>query len=228
MPACSSGTRANEVLKGACDLFGQESYTDISAGELGVEYELLSRRQTMIDRSNWLIEHLDPVENVLLDMEGHILLGQVTGCFVNGMDAATIICAVAFVERLLTDALEIRGRDHTTKRGLGNILSELEKLNLMDPFLVSRLQHLNRVRVNFTHDKGPDSEYSLFQRKLRILRRWPDVEFPEELILRNDAREAICFCYLLAERVQRHFPRLNLPGHPSISEELKNVPIFRI
>lgn len=216
------------VASGFCDLFGQESFASVSAGELSVEYELRLKRQTMIERSDWLLEHLDPVDNVLLDMEGHILLCQVIGCFINGMDAAAIICSVAFLERILTDAIEIRGKDQTAKRGLGNVLSQLESLGILDTYLISRLSHLNRVRVNFSHEKGPESEYSLFQRKMRLVRQWPEVVFPEEMLLRNDAREAICFCHLLARKIPRYFPRLELPGHPSIKEELENVGIFRI
>lgn len=216
------------MLEGFCDLFGEQSYANLSGGEISVEYELRSRRRAMIERSNWLLDHLDPVENILLDMEGHILFSQVIGCFVNCMDAATIICSVAFLERILTDAIEIRGRDQTAKRGFGNILSELENLKILDSFMIMRLRHLNRVRANFSHEKGSDSEYSLFQRKMNLIRRWPEVEFPEKLILRNDAREAICLCHVLATQIPRYFPRLNLPGHPRIKEELANVSIFRI
>ncbi len=216
------------MLKGSNDLFGEESYANVSAGELSVEYELSSKRQVMIDRSNWMLENLSPVEGVLLDIEGHILLTQIIGCFINGMDAATIICSVAFLERLLTDAVEIRGRDQAGKRGFGSVLSELESMKIMHPFLIARLHHLNKVRVNFSHEKGPESAYSLFRRKMKLIRHYPETEFPEELILRNDAKEAICFCHLLARKIPRYFPRLKLPGHPSIKEELENVGIFSI
>ncbi len=213
--------------RGDLDLFGNPTYDSMPIGELILEWEVIPKLDEICSRIDWAIENLPETGNLLLDVESHLLLGDARQSFYFGAFAACVLCSMAFNERLLTDAVEIRGDLKAARSGFGSVIKATEKMGILHPFLVSRLFHLNRARVNLSHEKGPESEYSLFRRWMR--QRIVDDIDPNFLIMRDDAREALCLAHGIASMIPRYFPRLNLPGHPEIREEiLERQGIFHI
>jgi hypothetical protein len=54
----------------------------------------------------------------------------------------------------------------------------------------------------------------------RIFRRSMEARMEAQQLLQRDAKEALCIMRGIVNGVQRWFPRQDLPGHPSIRNEL--------
>ena len=111
--------------------------------------------------------------------------------FINGAFVATIMLTQAFIERRLQDTMEARGLGKEARRGLAFILSYFRKNNLLDTFLLDKIDHLRKARNPFSHLKPFDHPYAISQRMFLQSQQ------PEE-ILEVDAKNALSLMYKLA------------------------------
>jgi hypothetical protein len=187
------------------NLFGHNSFDDMSVGEF-----FLTRYTSKLDcieRANWVMSNVPEFEGSrLLEMEDHSLLNDALNAYIFGCYAAVILTSVAFRERLLTHAVEIRGDNRAARQGFAEILTSAQRFGIVEKYIIDRIRRL-------LPREGPDSSWRLFRRSLQT-------RLEVEALLKDDAKEALCLMRGIVNRVQRWFPRQGLPGHPSIREEL--------
>jgi hypothetical protein len=213
-PACS--TAHGETMKrfgnSSEDLFGHESFDDMSAGEFFLMRHTLPH--DCIERANWAMLNVPEFEgNRLLDSEDHILLDDALKAYIFGLYARVILSSIAFCERLLTDAVEIRGDLKSARRGFAEIIKSARQYNILNEYILDRILRLQQIRNNFCHEKGPDDPWRIFRRSMQA-------RTDSRSLLQRDAKEALCIMRGIVGRIERWLPRQELPGHPSIRAEL--------
>ena len=120
-----------------------------------------------IERANWAMLNVPEFEgNRLLDLEDHMLLDDALKAYIFGLYAGVILSSIAFCERLLTDAVEIRGDLKSARRGFAEIIKSARKYKILNEYLLDRIQRLQQIRNNFCHEKGPDSPWRIFRRSM--------------------------------------------------------------
>jgi hypothetical protein len=195
------------------DLFGHESFDDMSAGEIFLVHHTLP--YDCIERANWAMLNVPEFEgNRLLDLEDHMLLDDALMAYIFGLYAGVILSSIAFCERLLTDAVEIRGDLKSARKGFGEIIKSARKFEILNEYILDRIQRLQQIRNNFCHEKGPDNPWRIFRRSMQA-------RIESNALLERDAKEALCIMRGIVGRIERWFPRQELPGHPSIRAELR-------
>jgi len=194
------------------DLFGNESFDDLSAGEFFLVRHTLPR--DCIERANWVMLNVPEFEgNRLLDTEDHVLLDDALNAYIFGLYAGVILSSIAFCERLLTDAVEIRGDRKSARKGFAEIIKSARKFAILNGYILDRIYRLQQIRNNFCHEKGPDDPWRIFRRSLHA-------RTDSNSLLKGDAKEALCIMRGIVGHIERWFPRQDLPGHPSIRAEL--------
>jgi hypothetical protein len=194
------------------DLFGYESFDDMSAGEFFLLRHTLPN--DCIERADWAMLNVPEFEGSrMLDLEDHVLLDDALKAYIFGLYAAVILSSISFCERLLTDAVEIRGDLKSARKGFAEIVKSARNFKILDRYLLDRILRLQQIRNNFCHEKGPDNPWRIFRRSMHE-------RIETQALLERDAKEALCIMRGIVGRIQRWFPRQELPGHPSIRDEL--------
>lgn len=194
------------------DLFGRESFDDVSAGEFFLTRYTVPN--DCIERANWAMFNVPEFEgNRMLDLEDHMLLDNALHAYISGLYAAVVLLSISFCERLLTDAVEIRGDRKSARKGFAEIIKSARNFKILDGYILDRVQRLQQIRNNFCHEKGPDNPWRIFRRSLQM-------RMEAQPLLKRDAKEALCIMRGIVGHIQRWFPRQEPPGHPSIREEL--------
>jgi hypothetical protein len=184
----------------------------MSAGEFFLMRHTLPH--DCVERANWAMLNVSEFEgNRLLESEDHILLDDALKAYIFGLYAAVILTSIAFCERLLTDAVEIRGDLKSARKGFAAIIQSARNFKILNEYILDRILRLQQIRNNFCHEKGPDDPWRLFRRSI-------EARADSNWLLESDAKEALCIMRGIVGRVERWFPRQDLPGHPAIRAEL--------
>jgi hypothetical protein len=195
----------------SADLFGAESFDDVSIGEF---FLMRTDPDDCIARADWAMLNVPEFEGSrLLDLEDSMLLDDALNAYIFGLYSSVILSSDSFCERLLTDAVEIRGDRKAARRGFQTVLKRVREMKILHSYLVDRIIRLHEIRNNFCHERGPDAD-------LRIFRRALLPPFDHHEIIKRDAQEALCIMRGLVGQIERYFPRVEAPGHPAIREAL--------
>ena len=194
------------------DFFGAESFDDVSLGEFFLTR--FTDPEDCIARADRAMLNVPEFEgNRLLDIEDSMLLDDALNAYIFGLYSSVILSSDSFFERLLTDAVEIRGDRKAARRGFQTVLRRVREMKILHSYLVDRIIRLHEIRNNFCHEKGSDGDFRIFRRALQA-------PFHHREIIKRDAQEALCIVRGLAGRIERWFPRVEAPGHPAIRDDL--------
>lgn len=132
--------------------------------------------------------------------KGHSFLGQMEliytfeeakNSFINGQFIATIILAQSFIEKVFHVHFAELGYEAVAKKGLNEMIKFGKKNNLINEFILEKVDNIRKIRNPFTHLKEFSYPHSLTNRIFQNRTQ------PYEQ-LEKDAKEAICFMFLVA------------------------------
>jgi hypothetical protein len=186
------------------DLFGVASGANVSLGEHYLISEYFDKNDDCISRADWAFENIPFTGTLMLDMEDSLLLSDALKAYIFGLYALVIIAADAFCERHVVDSVESREETKKAKRGFWHMTKFAREQGVIAPFLLDRLERLHKIRNTLCHDKEGDPS-RIDQRSLHDSRHYL-------LLMKEDAKEALCVMYGLAGSQQRNFPRWSIPG----------------
>jgi hypothetical protein len=172
------------------DLFGNPVKKRKSKSEI-----LLERidRNTFQERVKRL-KYLESISPGNFGMTGSIepvfIFHEAGWAYLNGAFIATIILSQAFIERRLQDFMTSKGLEQEAKRGVQFIISYCRKHQLINDYLLDKIDHLRQTRNPLAHLKPYDHPFTLGQRTYKERKR------PDE-ILEREAKEALSLMYTI-------------------------------
>ena len=101
---------------------------------------------------------------------------------------------LSFIERIIQGHFEALGQNKIAQRSLSSMISYAKRNNLIDEFILERINILRQKRNPFAHTKPYDYEYSISQRIFNNIKNSQQFKQPLE-ILENDAKDALSLMY---------------------------------
>lgn len=132
--------------------------------------------------------------------KGHSFLGQMEllftfeeakSTFINGEFIGTIILAQSFIEKVFHVHFAELGYEKIAKKGLNEMIKFGKKNKLINEFILEKVDVIRKIRNPFTHLKEFTYPHSLSNRMFAN-----KIQPYEQL--ERDAKEAICFMFLVA------------------------------
>jgi hypothetical protein len=133
---------------------------------------------------------------IIGDQETVYVFSEAKMAFINGEFISSILLAQAFIERKLQIHYKSFGLEKVAKRGLKSIIDYARKNNLLNSYLIDKIDSLRKKRNPFLHIKPYDYEFNLSQRIFNDLKNSKTFRQPIE-ILEADAKDAISLMYTI-------------------------------
>ena len=125
-------------------------------------------------------------QNLLIsgEMEFVFTLGEIKDCFIKGHFIAVIVLTQSFIEKIFVDFFIEKGFSKETKYGLDNMIKFAKKTNLIETYVLKKVDKLRQIRNPIIHSKDFSYEYSLSKRVY-------DNKIAPNILLENDAKDAL-------------------------------------
>ena len=173
------------------DLFGKPKRKRRTSLEVGLERYDKNSFNERLERLR-IVDKLIPKNYMMtLPPESFYVFQEAKDSFISGQFVATLMLSAAFVEHILTIALNEKGFEKESKRGMRSILKCLKKNGSALTPIISKIDHLQEIRNPFVHLKPYAHESTISQRLTRLKKT--DMELLEE-----DAKDALSIMYTVA------------------------------
>lgn len=150
------------------DLFGQEIPETRDDVELTVQQRDKATFKARSARLRYISNIYPDGYEFLTSPDTHYLFRELQAAFVDGSFVACIMLSQAFVERLLEDRLVGRSLNGSGESsGLTALLGEIRAKKLMHPFVIEKIERLNRKHMPFVHLKNFDYPYGINEHSYR-------------------------------------------------------------
>jgi hypothetical protein len=144
------------------DLFGQEIPETRDDVELTVQQRDKATFKARSARLRYIENMYSGGYEFLTSPDTHYLFRELQAAFVDGSFVACILLSQAFVERLLEDRLVGRSLNGSGESlGLTALIAEIRAKKLMHPFLIEKIERLNKKHTPFVHLKDFDYPYGI-------------------------------------------------------------------
>lgn len=150
------------------DLFGQEIPETRDDVELTVQKRDKATFRARAARLRYINELSPDGYAFLTSPDTHYLFRELQAAFVDGSFVACIMLSRAFVERLLEDRLVGRnGNGNGTSPDLAAFIAEIRAKKLMHPFVIEKIERLNRRHMPFANLQDFDYPYGINEHSYR-------------------------------------------------------------
>lgn len=162
------------------------------------------RRDCRADRMIWLSDHVPNFGVMAGPMDTLQLIEEARTTYLDGHFIATVLTALALIERLITGELAARG---VQCRRFEVALQKAKEHTSLPADMLARAEQVRRKRNAFTHPR-PEDDPDTFGNRFMASKRHPNA------ILEEDAQEAVSLMYALLKLCVR-------PGFaPTIDHQL--------
>jgi hypothetical protein len=175
-------------MKSQKDLFGAKKRERKGHYESILEKYDRDSFRDRLERFKWLNKIFPKGYEFLMSMESVFIFDEARMAFINGEYISTILLANSFCEHKLGNFLSAIGFKKEATSGLKSIIECLREHNLMNVYLIDKIDDIREIRNPFVHRKPYGHKKNLDQRIFMEKRQ------PLE-ILEKDAKNAISIMY---------------------------------
>ena len=126
-----------------------------------------------------------------LPPESFYIFQEAKDTFISGQFVATLMLSAAFIEHILSIALNKKGFEKESKGGMRSILKCLKKNGSTLVPIIPKIDHPQEIRNPFVHLKPFTHKNTIGQRVMRLKKS-------DMALLEEDAKEALSIMYTVA------------------------------
>ncbi|MCK4301170.1 MAG: hypothetical protein KAW91_00265, partial [candidate division Zixibacteria bacterium] len=131
--------------------------------------------------------------NMMASPETVFAFDEAKMTFINGQFIATLLLVNAFMEHWLGSLISSKGYTKSAQRGLKSIIDCAREQDLVNHFLLDRVDELRRIRNPFVHLRSFDDDS-------RLTRRALSAQVDPCCMIEDDAKKAMSIMYTVAIR----------------------------
>lgn len=178
------------------DLFGNKIIKKKTRKEISLEKYDKKTFEERLKRLQSLDKIFPKYYSIAGDMQTIFVFDEAKMTFINGEFISTILLAQAFIEKILQSHYIDMGLNKIASRGLKAIVNHAKRNNIINEYLLIKIEELRKKRNPFVHLKPLDYEYNLDKRFMTNIIN-SDKHRDISDVMEQDAKEALSLMYTI-------------------------------